>query len=591
MNVHDVRQSIKLPVQRLRRALETQPWQNLRDKIQALPQVDPTVSPKLANVARATHRVTTQAAAHLGNLLSPPRVSAALGLGSTSLWLVRRGRGTVVREPSCLALEGGKVRSIGAEAWRLEGRSPASVELVWPLAGGRIMERARATVLIRHALRQARLVGQPLVLAIPHELTPAERRTMEQVAHAAGAGPLYLLDAALAGAVGAGMDVMAPGAVLTVDIGATTTRVSVICLGEVVFHRSFAMGGTDLDRTLVEWFAHEHRLHIGLPTAERVKLAAGCAEPRVEAARVEVDGMSLEDGLPRRIEVSSKQVSEALQPVLVRLADCVQSAFEELPPTVLGDIVDVGSAILLGGTSRLPGMARFLSRQTHLSLVHPPQAERAAAAGIEMLLLKPELRRALLVPAVRTANVPRPASQGLTHGLAWALGAASLLLVWQLTGPLLARSTGLDRGIMSAMVPLWKMASTYAGHSDTARAVDPMQRKLRVQLAAAHHQIRALSNQNAHLRRLIKLQSRMPMVKTTAGLVVARDPASWLQTLVLDLGRQNHLANGMAVESDNGVVGRVADVSNASSRVRTLTFHGATTAAVVPRRKAAGVVY
>jgi rod shape-determining protein MreC len=213
---------------------------------------------------------------------------------------------------------------------------------------------------------------------------------------------------------------------------------------------------------------------------------------------------------------------------------------------------------------------------------------------MQRLLQDPVLRREVLKPSSSSIVVPatpRERAGRAGNTLAWVLGAASMLLVWQMSNPLLARPGGLDQALTGALVPVWHIMSQ-VGHGSNLVAVDPTTQRLRTELVDAQRRMHVIEAENQHLRRLVHLQGQAaPSGHTVTGQVVARDPNAWLQTLVLDVGRDNHLRPGLAVLSDGGVVGQLADVSPASSRVQTITSHGAMTAATITTRHAAGVLY
>ena len=121
---------------------------------------------------------------------------------------------------------------------------------------------------------------------------------------------------------------------------------------------------------------------------------------------------------------------------------------------------------------------------------------------------------------------------------------------------------------------------------------DPVQKRLLAQVRDEDRQIASLNADNRRLRGLLHMAKGLPTVKGSevAAQVVARDTSAWMQVLVLDSGHNANLQIGMPVVAENGLVGRVADVSDTSSRVQTVGYKGATTAATIPARHTSGVV-
>lgn len=532
--------------------------------------------------------------AALSNALQRPVATTGLGLGTSRTWVVRRRSGVACHEPSCLVMDGAsrKPRHIGEGAFKLDGREPPGLQVARPVVGGRVQRRDQAVAMVRQFLHRAGHLDHRVVLSVPHELTVAERRTLEQVVLAAGARQVYTVDESLVSALGVGLDPMEARTVMTIDLGASCTRISVMALGEVVLSAVLPVGGNALDEAIREHFAHAHHLKIGLRTAERVKQTIGDSLEGEPDRGMAVDGMSTVTGLPTRVQATSTEVAAAMAPVLSTMVNHVRKALEEVKPQALADVVENHAIVLIGGGARLPHMRDMLAQRTQLPVTVPDNAERAAAAGVDRLLRDCKLRRQLLSPPSR-AIVPIERTQRKGNVLAWTLGILSLVLVWQMSGPLLARTTVVDSTLTAFMVPVWSRFTQLTSHATPSRPpLDPVQQALLTQVRERDRRIHLLAADNRRLRKLVHMRGQLPAVASMqAGQVVARDPSAWLQTLVLDVGRRSHVTPGAAVVSDNGIVGHVTDVSDNSARVQTLTAHGATMAAVVEKRHAAGVVY
>lgn len=86
--------------------------------------------------------------------------------------------------------------------------------------------------------------------------------------------------------------------------------------------------------------------------------------------------------------------------------------------------------------------------------------------------------------------------------------------------------------------------------------------KLRLELMQA----REVARENEILRAAVQWQPRMPW-KTRLAQVVSRDPANWWRTIMIDLGSRDGVVTNLPVVTDQGLVGRVAQVGGNVSRV------------------------
>ena len=63
------------------------------------------------------------------------------------------------------------------------------------------------------------------------------------------------------------------------------------------------------------------------------------------------------------IELTRKEVSDAILPVLQQIISTVKSALEEAPPELAADIIDKG-IVMAGGTSTLANLNKLMTSMT-----------------------------------------------------------------------------------------------------------------------------------------------------------------------------------------------------------------------------------
>ena len=104
-----------------------------------------------------------------------------------------------------------------------------------------------------------------------------------------------------------------------------------------------------------------------------------------EARRARITGRDLSSGIPREIEITSDDVSEALKECLEQIVECLRETLKESPPELAADSVDQG-LVLCGGSALLPGLDRYLRDRTGLPIVLSEDPRRSAALGAGRLL-------------------------------------------------------------------------------------------------------------------------------------------------------------------------------------------------------------
>ncbi|MFN9323733.1 MAG: rod shape-determining protein [Holosporales bacterium] len=309
-------------------------------------------------------------------------MSADMGvdLGTANTLVYVPGRGIVLNEPSVVAITSVKgkkvVLAVGDEAKQMLGRTPGNITAIRPLRDGVIADFHVAEEMIKHFIQKVhnrRFFTSPqIVICVPSGSTAVERRAIQESAERAGARAVYLIEEPMAAAIGAGLPVTEPTGSMVVDIGGGTTEVGVISLGGVVYARSVRVGGDVMDEAIISYIRRNNNLLIGVATAERIKKEIGSAASPQDAAgtnipgkTMKVKGRDLNDGVPKEVDVTERQIAESLAEPVAAIVEAVKVALEHTPPELAADIVDKG-IVLTGGGSLLSNLDKVLRKNTGL---------------------------------------------------------------------------------------------------------------------------------------------------------------------------------------------------------------------------------
>jgi rod shape-determining protein MreB len=306
----------------------------------------------------------------LSSLLGLWSADIGIDLGTANTLIHVRGRGIVLNEPSVVAVSKrtGQVLSVGADARRMLGRTPADIVAMRPLRKGVIADFEYTEQMIRHFIARAHNrawhVSHPrVVLGVPSGVTEVEKRAVTDAATTAGAREVHLIEEPMAAAIGAGLPIQsAPGSMI-VDIGGGKTEVAVISLGGVVAATSARVGGDEMDESIVQYVRRNMGLLVGERTAEDIKIVMGSAFPLPEERSFLVRGRDLLSGLPKTVEMTTAHVREALSGVLIDIVRAVKSTLDATPPELIDDIVERG-IMVCGGGALLAGLDQLFAHET-----------------------------------------------------------------------------------------------------------------------------------------------------------------------------------------------------------------------------------
>ncbi|PIR88617.1 MAG: rod shape-determining protein [Candidatus Harrisonbacteria bacterium CG10_big_fil_rev_8_21_14_0_10_44_23] len=318
------------------------------------------------------------------------RKNVGIDLGTANTLVYVSGRGIVVNEPSYVALNNktGKVFAVGEEAKKMTGRTPQNISVVRPLVGGVISDFEMAQEIMRHFLKRVgtqNMLGffHSAVVGVPNELTEVERKSVEDAIVGAGVNKAYIIESALAAALGARLPVHDPVANMIIDIGGGTTEVAVISMGGTVTVKSIKVAGDKFNEDIMKYIREEFHLAIGAPTAEEVKIEIGSAVVQDEKLEMTIRGRDLTSGLPKEVVMKDSQVRAAISKSLSTILDAVRTVIEVSPPELVGDILRQGIHIC-GGGSLLRGIDQLISKEldVEVHIVEDPLTCVARGTGL-----------------------------------------------------------------------------------------------------------------------------------------------------------------------------------------------------------------
>ena len=314
----------------------------------------------------------------------------AVDMGTSSTLLFEQGKGIVAREPTVVAVDkvNGKILKVGQDAQKMLGRTPANIVAIHPISSGVISDYEMAAQMLRELVSRITSFSlfKPRVLScVPSSITGVEERAVIDAAIEAGARKVYLLETAVATAMGAGVDISKPDGHMVIDIGGGTTEIAIISVGGVVECESIKVAGSSFDEAIVKYVRRKHNMLIGLSAAEELKRNIGCVMQRPDMGIEEVRGRNLANGLPKTVQISANELIEAFVDPMNRILEAIHVVLERTPPQLVGDLEKNG-IIMSGGGSLIYGIDRLIERSTGIRTVVVDDPISCAAYGAGKML-------------------------------------------------------------------------------------------------------------------------------------------------------------------------------------------------------------
>lgn len=332
------------------------------------------------------------------NLIGKFSHDLGIDLGTRNTLVYVADKGVVINEPSVVAINKrtNEILEVGEAAKKMIGKTPGHIEAVKPLVEGVISDFEITEKMLKYFIGKVQaenftLIQRPrVVIGIPLDLTEVEKKAVEDAARSAGARKVYLIEEAMAAAIGARLPVTEATATMVVDIGGGTTEIAVISLGGVVTWRSLKSAGNEFDNDIIEYIREEFNILIGEQLAESIKINIGSAMPLDEPMEIEVRGRDLLTGLPKAVMISDKQVREAISRTVNKMIETIKTILETTPPELVSDIYERG-LYLSGGGALLRGLDKAISLAAKIPVKIVDDPLTCVVRGTGLLLGNKEL--------------------------------------------------------------------------------------------------------------------------------------------------------------------------------------------------------
>lgn len=295
-----------------------------------------------------------------------------IDLGTANVLVYIKGKGIVLNEPAVVAInkDTNEILAVGEEARQMLGRTPGNIVAVRPLKDGVISDYDITERMLKHFIRKTCGAGKffkpKIMVCVPSGVTEVEKRAVREATMQAGGKDVFLMEEPLAAAIGAGLDITKPDGTMVIDIGGGTTDIAVMSMGGIVTSQSVKIAGDRFDDAIIKYMRKERKLYIGERTAEDLKLKIGTAFPRETNVSMECRGRDLVIGLPKVVEVSSKEIMEALDEPLSIICEAIHRVLESTPPELAADISNAG-IVITGGGAMLYGIDKRVEQRTGIT--------------------------------------------------------------------------------------------------------------------------------------------------------------------------------------------------------------------------------
>ena len=287
-------------------------------------------------------------------------------------------RGNYKCESAVIALSvaDGSAVACGDEAISLFQRVPGSVTLVKPFSGETTPEPQYITAYFSYILKKMKMKGASVAISLPGVHDEETEGVYVKAIQKAGFGRVTVIESVYAAACGCNIKGVRNSAVI--NIGASVTDMSCFEKGQQTIKKSNSFAGNAFDRAIISKVLTDHLCRVSPEDAEKIKLELLCLSGE-SSKKQTVSAIRPGLGIPKKIELDSKDVLSACEGVFDSLAD-------EISDMIRMRKVEPDKIILTGGSAKLNGLVTALAPLIQVPIEIAEEPELSVIRGLEGLL-------------------------------------------------------------------------------------------------------------------------------------------------------------------------------------------------------------
>ncbi len=160
-------------------------------------------------------------------------------------------------------------------------------------------------------------------------------------------------------------------------------------------------------------------------------------------------------------------------------------------------------------------------------------------------------------------------------------------LITQLTAPAQLSATGVTASVEGFFASIARVRTLEQEYAALQTRAD--------QLEAENNTLREVEKENEQLRALLNFAETRPRLELRGAQIVARvigeESTNFIETILIDLGQVHGIRIGMPVVTDQGLVGRISEVTENTSKVLLLNDAGSSASALLAESRLNGIVH
>lgn len=312
-----------------------------------------------------------------------------IDIGTSNIRIYNQSDNSIFMEKNMIAIENKKtLLAYGDSAYDMYEKAPSNIVASFPVVHGVIADINNMVTLIQYFmgdLCKGGIKPADYYLAVPTDVTEVEKRAFYDLVKDANvkAHKIQIVEKAVADGLGLGIDVKNSQGVMVVNVGYSTTEISILSLGGIVLSRLIKIGGHQFDEDIRNAVRKEFNLFIGEKSAEKIKVnLKSLVEQKLNATCY---GRDIVSGLPVEKQIPTDIIDESMGDSFAAIIDNIKVILERTPPELGADIYRNG-IYLTGGASQVYNLSKRIEQGTGLKVNMVEEPINSVVLGLSKVI-------------------------------------------------------------------------------------------------------------------------------------------------------------------------------------------------------------
>lgn len=317
----------------------------------------------------------------------------AIDIGTSNTVIYVAGLGVALKEPSCVAIEtiNNKkvVKCVGSEAKKLVGKTNNSIEVIFPIIEGVIVNFQIAKLMLKEFLKKVAPTGfgkprRRAVFIYSCGLTKQEKNRIRDLAYELNIASTALVPAGVSALIGMEVEENDPNSHMVINIGGGVTDISIINNNHIIRGATINIGGNQIDSNIYDYVKDEFQVLLGWNTLETIKNSVGSLLKN-DISSITVVGLEIDTKRRKEIKIYSQDILPIMAGAFSKIADACEAILNMCSSEVLSDINKLG-VYVCGGVANITGVDKYLSNLLNLPVYVDVDPDSSVIMGAGNLL-------------------------------------------------------------------------------------------------------------------------------------------------------------------------------------------------------------